>query len=158
MAFNFYSGTLSTNTGGVVINNSGQVSGNVTLGGSVLVTGSTFNNNSTGVWKVNGSNWFYGSTNAINNSGLIQATGTTIFNSPVGSTLTFNNSLLVTVGSVAGLLLGLDGPAYTLSAAMSPAPTEISSSAIGPGWNSAGRSRRGRATARRFPSETAMAC
>jgi len=113
VAFNFYSGTLSTNTGGVVINNSGQVSGNVTLGGSVLVTGSTFNNNSTGVWKVNGSNWFYGSTNAINNSGLIQATGTTIFNSPVGSTLTFNNSLLVTVGSVAGLLLGLDGPAYT---------------------------------------------
>ena len=39
VAFNFYSGTLSTNTGGVVINNSGQVSGNVTLGGSFLVTG-----------------------------------------------------------------------------------------------------------------------
>ncbi len=108
LALDFYNGTMSTNTGGIIVNNSGQISGNAWLGTSSFnVAGATFNNAVGGVWNVNGLNFFGANTNAINNSGTINATGSTIFSSSAVSSLAFNNSGLVVVGpSSAAIIFG----------------------------------------------------
>ena len=94
LALDLYNGTLSANTGGIIVNNSGLISGNVWLGTSSFnPVGITFNNAVGGVWNVNGLNFFGANTNAINNSGTIHVTGTGIFTSP--ATLAFSNSGVV---------------------------------------------------------------
>ncbi len=59
LALDLYNGTLSANTGGIIVNNSGLISGNVWLGTSSFnPVGITFNNAVGGVWNVDGLNLF----------------------------------------------------------------------------------------------------
>ena len=61
VAIGVYNGTLTTNTGGVTVNNTGTISGNVSLGNSPFnIASANFNNNAGGIWNVNGFNWFGG--------------------------------------------------------------------------------------------------
>ena len=96
VAVSVYSGPITTNTGGITVNNNtgGTISGNVALWSSFLVSTSTFNNAAGATWNVNGSNWFGSATSAINNSGSINIAGNSGFyaNTSAGATLTFNNS------------------------------------------------------------------
>jgi nitrogen fixation protein len=89
LALGAYNGTINTNIGRIIVNNTGTISGNVTFGSaSFTIAGARFNNNAGGTWNVHGSNWFGGSVNAINNAGIINLAGT--------SNLFAAGSLLVT--------------------------------------------------------------
>jgi large repetitive protein len=93
VAIGVYNGTITSNTGGVTVNNTGTISGNVSLGNSPFsITAANFNNNTGGIWNVNGFNGFGGILNAVSNAGTINASGVTNFAATPGGTLTFTDS------------------------------------------------------------------
>jgi len=108
--------------GSVTVNNSGTITGNVSLavGSSNLAT-ATYNNNAGGIWNVDGSNYFgSGATaiDAINNAGTINVSGVTTFTA--SGTLAFNNSNTVTLqpnsyAYIGAAVAGLNGTSGTFS-------------------------------------------
>ncbi len=93
VAIGVYNGTNTANTGGVTVNNTGTISGNVSLGNqSFNIASANFNNNAGGIWNVNGFNGFGGILSAVSNAGTINASGVTNFAPTPGGTLTFTNS------------------------------------------------------------------
>ncbi|SHN73189.1 hypothetical protein [Bradyrhizobium erythrophlei] len=98
--------------GSLTINNSGTIKGNIGLANG------TFNNNSGGIWNVNGGNFFGGGTNAVNNAGTINASGTSVFGA--SGTLAFNNSGAVNLSAdsytyIGGAVSGFNGASGTFT-------------------------------------------
>ena len=120
VAISVYSGPITTNTGGVTINNNsgGTISGNVVLSPNFLVSTSTFNNATGAIWNVNGTNWFGSATSAINNFGTINIAGNSGFYAVVpGAALAFNNFGTVEIlsggyGYVGGAVTGGTAPTH----------------------------------------------
>ena len=103
---------IAVYNGSAIINNSGTITGNVGLATA------TFNNNSGGIWNVNGVNFFGSGANAINNAGTINASGTSIF--AASGTLAFNNSGTVNLSAnsytyIGGAVSGFNGTNGTFS-------------------------------------------
>jgi hypothetical protein len=73
--------------GSSTVNNTGTITGNVNL------MAATFNNNSSGIWNVNGSNFFGNGTNVINNAGTINISDSAVFTT--SGTLAFDNANMV---------------------------------------------------------------
>src|SRR6185437_5826105 len=90
-------GKTSTNqavavyNGSVTINNTGTISGNVSLNGG------TFNNNAGGIWNTNGVDYFGNSASAIINAGIINLMGITVLSAAGG--LAFTNSNTVNIAA-----------------------------------------------------------
>ncbi len=120
VAISVYSGPITTNTGGVTINNNsgGTISGNVVLSPNFLVSTSTFNNATGAIWNVNGTNWFGSATSAINNFGTINIAGNSGFYAVVpGAALAFNNFGTVEIlsggyGYIGGAVTGGTAPTH----------------------------------------------
>src|SRR5579871_2217634 len=98
--------------GSATINNSGTIKGNIGLANG------TFNNNSGGIWNVNGLNLFGSGANAVNNAGTINASGTSVFGA--SGTLAFNNSGAVNLSAdsytyVGGAVSGFNGTSGTFT-------------------------------------------
>src|SRR5262249_30376458 len=109
MVLGAYNGTITTNTGRIIVNNTGNITGNVSLGGPFNIAGAQFNNNAGGVWNVKGSNRFGGTVNAISNAGTINVSGDSSFFSAGSLAITntgiFNllaNSSAIISGNVSG--------------------------------------------------------
>jgi len=80
---------LAVYNGSVTVNNSGTITGNVNLATA------TFNNNSSGTWNVDGSNFFGNGANVIINSGIINIADVAIF--AASGTLAFENAGAINV-------------------------------------------------------------
>ncbi|TMJ52385.1 MAG: hypothetical protein E6G85_11905 [Alphaproteobacteria bacterium] len=111
----FSGNSITGNNGRVIVNNSGTISGDVALGTSAFnsspnvafkILAATFNNNSGGIWRVNGSNSFGGIADTINNLGSIDITGASSFFAATGGTLAFNNSNQVTIEANSAAVIG----------------------------------------------------
>src|SRR5437763_888603 len=103
----FSGNSITSNNGRVIVNNSGAISGDVALGTSAFkILAATFNNNSGGIWRVNGSNSFGGIVDTINNLGTIDITGASSFLAATGGTLAFNNSNQATIEANSAAVIG----------------------------------------------------
>jgi hypothetical protein len=108
-ALGSYSGTNSTNIGRITVNNSGTISGNASFSASFSISGATFNNNAGGLWKINGSNWFGGTSNAINNAGTIRTSGAAYLSASGSLALTNTGTIDVLANSAAFIYANLSG-------------------------------------------------
>jgi RTX calcium-binding nonapeptide repeat (4 copies) len=101
---------LAVFNGSSTVNNSGTITGNVNLATA------TFNNNSGGIWNVDGSNTFGGGT--INNAGTINISDVAIFTT--SGTLGFDNASAVNLladsfAFIGGPVAGINGTSGTFS-------------------------------------------
>ncbi|HLG85041.1 MAG TPA: Ig-like domain-containing protein [Bradyrhizobium sp.] len=105
LAISDYYGGVDANAGAISIDNSGIISGNVSLNTAPppAIPASTFDNHAGGTWNVRGQNFLNGAATIINSGTINMAAASGLFG---GSSLTVENSGVINVAAAASAFIG----------------------------------------------------